>query len=142
MSTEFYPLTISKVERLTKESVAIDFTVAEELKEKFQYKQGQHLTLKADINGQDIRRSYSICKGVGSQALTVGVKAIEGGVFSNFANSELKKGMTLEVMSPQGHFYSKLSIGSSKQYLLVAVGSGITPILSQIDTILTSEPNS
>ena len=142
MSTEFYPLTISKIERLTKDSVAIDFTVAEELKEKFQYKQGQHLTLKADINGQDIRRSYSICKGVGSQALTVAVKAIEGGVFSNFANSELKKGMTLEVMSPQGHFYSKLSIGSSKQYLLVAVGSGITPILSQIETILTSEPNS
>jgi ring-1,2-phenylacetyl-CoA epoxidase subunit PaaE len=142
MSTEFYPLIISNVERLTKDSVAIDFAVPKELKEKFQYKQGQHLTLKADINGQDVRRSYSICKGVNSQALRVGIKAIEEGVFSNFANSEFKKGMTMEVMPPQGHFYSELSKETSKQYLLVAVGSGITPMLSQIETILESEPNS
>ncbi len=142
MSTDFYPLTISKVDRLTKDSVAIDFCVPKELKNKFEYKQGQHLTLKIDIDGQDIRRSYSICTGISSQTLRVGVKAIENGIFSNYANKELKKGMTLEVMLPQGHFYSKLSKDSNKQYLLVAVGSGITPILSQIETILESEPNS
>ena len=142
MSTEFYPLTISNVERLTKDSVAIDFTVPENLKTQFEYKQGQHLTLKADIKGQDVRRSYSICKGVNSQTLRVGVKAIEDGIFSNFANQELKKGMNLEVMPPQGHFYSELSPESNKHYLLVAVGSGITPMLSQIESILENEPSS
>jgi len=142
MSTDFYSLTISKVDRLTKESVTIDFCVPEALKKKFKYKQGQHLTLKADINGQDIRRSYSVCTGVSSQTLRVGVKVIENGIFSNFANSEIKKGMTFEVMPPQGHFYSDLCETSSKQYLLVAVGSGITPILSQIETILEREPHS
>ncbi|PHS20424.1 MAG: ferredoxin [Kangiella sp.] len=142
MNTNFYPLKISKVEKLTKDAIAIDFFVPDELKEFFTYKQGQHLTLKADINGQDIRRSYSICKGVNSQTLRVGIKAIDDGVFSNFANKELEKGMVLDVMPPQGHFYSELSKESKKQYLLVAVGSGITPILSQIETILESEPNS
>jgi len=142
MSTDFYSLIISNIERLTKDSVVINFAVPEKLKEKFEYKQGQHLTLKADINGQDTRRSYSICNGVNSQTLRVGVKAIEDGVFSNYANRELKKGMTLEVMPPQGHFYSELSRESNKQYLLVAVGSGITPILSQMESILENEPNS
>ena len=141
MNTNFYPLIISKLERLTKDAVAIDFCVPEDLKNEFNYKQGQHLTLKADINGQDIRCSYSICNGVNSQSLRVGIKAIDDGVFSNFANKELKKGMTLEVMPPQGHFYSDLSIQSEKQYLLVAVGSGITPVLSQIESILETEPN-
>ena len=142
MSTEFYPLTISNIEKLTKYSVAIDFDVPDKLKGRFKYRQGQHLTLKTDIGGHDIRRSYSICKGVDNNCLRVGVKVIEDGVFSNFANNELKKGMTLEVMPPQGHFYSELSKDSSKQYLLVAVGSGITPMLSQIETILEKEPNS
>ncbi len=142
MSTEFYSLTISKVERLTKESVAVDFIVPEELREKFQYKQGQHLTLKADINGEDIRRSYSLCRGVAAQSLRVGIKTIEDGIFSNYANTELKKGMTLEVMPPQGHFYTELSAEVNKHYLLVAVGSGITPMLSHIESILKVEPNS
>lgn len=142
MSTDFYPLTISKIEQLTKDSIAIDFSVPENLKEKFKYKQGQHLTLKTKLAGQDIRRSYSICTSVSSQTLRVGIKAIDDGVFSNYANKELKTGMVLEVMPPQGHFYSELSKESNKQYLLIAVGSGITPILSQIETILESEPNS
>lgn len=140
MSTEFYPLTISKVERLTKDSVALSFRVDEQLKDKFKYIQGQHLTLKADINGQDVRRSYSICCGKQSQELQVGIKAIEDGVFSNYANTELKEGMTLEAMPPQGHFYTELSADSSKHYLLIAVGSGITPVLSHIESIFSSEP--
>jgi len=142
MSTEFYPLTVNKVERLTSDSVAIDFALPLELKEKFKYTQGQHLTIKADIAGQDIRRSYSICRGVGEQSLQVGVKAIEDGIFSNYANNELKAGMTLEVMPPQGHFYSELSETAAKNYLLIAVGSGITPMLSHIESILSSEKNS
>jgi len=142
MSTEFYPLTISNVERQTKDSVSINFAVPDELKQIFTYKQGQHLTLRAEINGQDIRRSYSICSGVNSQTLQVGIKAIEAGDFSNFANTELKKGMVLEVMPPQGHFFSELSTQAKKNYLLIAVGSGITPILSHIESIFENEPKS
>jgi len=142
MSTEFYPLTISKVERQTKDSVSLMFDVPANLQEKFKYSQGQHLTLKTDINGQDIRRSYSICQGVNSQSLQVGIKAIEKGIFSQFANTNLKKGMTLEVMPPQGHFYTELSAEANKNYLLIAVGSGITPMLSHIESILENEPNS
>ncbi len=142
MSTEFHPLIINSVERLTKDSVAVSFDVPENLTSEYQYIQGQHLTLKADIDGQDIRRSYSICHGVGSQKLTVGIKRINSGIFSNFANKNLSKGMTLEVMPPQGHFYTKINSENKKHYLMVAVGSGITPMLSHIETLLSAEPNS
>ncbi|PCJ45222.1 MAG: ferredoxin [Gammaproteobacteria bacterium] len=142
MSTEFYPLTISKVERLTKDSVSINFSIPAELKEIFNYKQGQHLTFRADIQGQDIRRSYSLCCGVNSQTFQVAVKTIEQGIFSDFANTQLKKGMTLEVLPPEGHFYTELSRDSKKNYLLIAVGSGITPILSHIESIFEIEPDS
>jgi len=141
MSTEFYPLTISDVERLTKDSVAISFAVPMELKEKFAYKQGQHLTLRSAIDGQDIRRSYSVCQGIDSDHLKVGIKAIENGVFSNYANQQLQTGMQIEVMPPQGHFYTELSETSHKNYLMIAVGSGITPILSNIESIFSTEPD-
>jgi ring-1,2-phenylacetyl-CoA epoxidase subunit PaaE len=142
MSTEFYPLTITDVERLTKDAVALTFDVPDDLKEKFSYKQGQHLTLKADIEGQDVRRSYSICSSAQDQKLQVGIKAIDGGLFSNYANKELTKGMTVEVMPPQGHFYTEVSADNKKNYLFVAVGSGITPNLSHIRTVLAAEPKS
>jgi len=140
MNTEFFQLTISQVERLTKDSVAIQFDVPNEYQEIFRFKQGQHLTLKADIKGQDIRRSYSVCSSLDSGRLQVGIKAIEDGLFSNYANSQLTTGMSLEVMPPQGHFYSELSEQSEKHYLLIAVGSGITPIISNIESILAKEP--
>ena len=142
MSTEFFPLKISEVERQTKDAVSIDFDIPAELRQRFSYKQGQHLTLRADINGQDIRRSYSICRGVNSQSLQVGIKAIEDGDFSTYANTKLKKGMILDVMPPQGHFYTELSKSTPKNYLLIAVGSGITPILSHIESILETESGS
>ena len=140
MSTEFYPLKISAIERLTKDAIALSFDVPETLKSTFKYQQGQHLTLKADIQGEDIRRSYSICHSVVEQTLQVAVKRIEDGIFSNFANNELKVGMTLEVMPPQGHFYTELSGQNENHYLFIAVGSGITPILSHIRSILALEP--
>ena len=142
MSTEFYPLTIAVVERLTKDAVALSFDLPDDLAQTFKYVQGQHLTLKADIDGQDVRRSYSICQGVNEQQLQVGIKAIEGGLFSNYANNELKAGMTLEVMPPQGHFFTPLNADNQKHYLFVAVGSGITPNLSHIRSILAAEPQS
>jgi len=142
MSTEFHLLTISAVERLTKDAVALSFDVPKALKESFTYHQGQHLTLKADINGEDVRRSYSICNSVTEQRLQVGIKRIDDGLFSNFANDELAVGMTMEVMPPQGHFYTELSESNENHYLFVAVGSGITPILSHIRSILAIEPKS
>jgi len=142
MSTEFYPLTISNVDQLTKDAVAVSFDVPSELADKFTYIQGQHLTLKADLKGEDVRRSYSICRSVQEQILQVGIKRIDGGLFSTFANEELKAGMTLEVMAPQGHFYTELSSENKKHYLFMAVGSGITPVLAHIESILNAEPKS
>ncbi|TQV80259.1 1,2-phenylacetyl-CoA epoxidase subunit PaaE [Aliikangiella coralliicola] len=142
MSTEFHQLTIQSVEKLTKDAVAVSLEVPQSLTEEYRYVQGQHLTLKLDIDGQDIRRSYSICNSVQEQNLTVGIKRIEEGIFSNFANESLKKGMAIEVMAPQGHFYTELSAENKKNYLMVAVGSGITPMLSHIQSILEAEPES
>ncbi|MBV1910595.1 MAG: 2Fe-2S iron-sulfur cluster binding domain-containing protein [Kangiellaceae bacterium] len=142
MSTDFYSLKINSVERLTKDSIALNFSPPEGQEELFKFTQGQHLTLKADIDGQDIRRSYSICRGTDTQELRVGIKAIDNGVFSNYANTQLKAGMFLEVMPPQGHFYTELSPENKKNYLLIAVGSGITPMLSHIESILSLEQGS
>jgi len=142
MSTEFHPLTISKVERLTKDAVALTFDLPAELREEYRYHQGQHLTLKHTIDGQDVRRSYSICNGVQQQCLSVAIKTIEQGVFSNFANQHLQAGMTLEVMPPQGHFYCELNKTNRKHYLMIAAGSGITPILSHLQSVLHTEPHS
>ncbi len=145
MSTEFYPLNITNVERLTKQAVAVELAIPADLQQKFKFTQGQHLTLKADIDGQDIRRSYSICKGIEqdlnpSSCLKIGIKEIEGGIFSGFANRQFQPGMTVEVMPPQGHFFSELNKDAEKHYCLIAVGSGITPILSHIETIFLVEP--
>lgn len=142
MSTEFHKLNIASVEKLTKDSVAISFEVPEHLCQQYRFIQGQHLTLKADIQGQDVRRSYSICTGVGGQQLCVAIKRIDAGLFSNYANQALSKGMQIEVMPPQGHFYTELSATDTKNYLLVAAGSGITPSLSHLLSILETEPHS
>lgn len=142
MSTDFYPLVIKQVDKLTGDAISITFSIKEKQKELFRYIQGQHITLKADIDGEDIRRSYSICQSAQSQTIQVGIKAIENGVFSNYAIQNFKPGMILDVMPPQGHFYSTLDRSNQKQYLLIAVGSGITPILSHLESILETEPQS
>lgn len=142
MTTEFHPLTLSKIERLTKDAVALSFEVPDNLKPIFTYIQGQHLTLRAQIAGVEVRRSYSICHGVAEQQLTVAIKQIPQGVFSTWANQSLTEGMSLDVMPPQGHFYQSLHQDHHKHYLMLAVGSGITPILSHIQSIFSQEPHS
>jgi len=142
MNTEFYSLVISKVTALTKESISVEFDCPEDLKQTFHYQQGQHLTLRCMINGEDIRRSYSICGDSRTQILEIGIKRIKDGVFSNYANQEFKVGMTVDVMAPQGHFYSQLNESNQKHYLCIAAGSGITPVLSQIRSIFSCEKNS
>lgn len=140
--TRFYPLTIADVRPETDTAICVTFTVPDELKQTFTFKQGQFLTLKAAINGEDIRRSYSICSGVHDNALKVGIKRVRGGKFSNFANDSFKKGQTIEVMPPQGSFTTELNAANAKNYMCLAVGSGITPILSIMKTILIDEPHS
>lgn len=127
----FHDLTISAIRPETDTAVAISFAVPDALKETFAFQPGQYLTLRADVEGQDIRRSYSIasCEG---EDLTVGVKRVEGGAFSSFAQT-LKPGQTLHVMPPEGRFVTK----GAKKVVLIAAGSGITPMVSIASDVLS-----
>ncbi|MBQ5939896.1 1,2-phenylacetyl-CoA epoxidase subunit PaaE [Massilia sp. AB1] len=140
--SKFYPLTVAKVKHETRDAIAVTFDVPDDLKEAFAYKQGQHLTLRAMIDGEDVRRSYSICSAVQDNALRVAIKRCSGGLFSNWANESLQPGVTLDVMPPMGHFNVPLEPESARHYLGFAAGSGITPLLSIIKTTLQAEPNS
>jgi len=140
--TIFHPLTIKKVIRETRDAVSVTFDVPTELKEAYKFTQGQHLTLKEKLNGEEYRRSYSICSAVGDDDLRVAIKQIDGGVFSSHANENFAPGQTLEVMEPKGRFYSELNVENAKNYLAIAVGSGITPVISIVKTILRTEKNS
>lgn len=138
----FHSLRVKKVEKETKDCVSIEFDVPEELKEAFQFKQGQNLTIKKVFNGEELRRSYSICSSPFDNKLKVAVKKAEAGVFSSWANEELKAGAYLEVLPPTGKFYTELHPSQKKNYVAFAAGSGITPILSIIKTTLITEPKS
>jgi len=140
--SKFYPLTVAKVKNETRDAIAVTFDVPAELKETFAYRQGQYLTLRATIGGEDVRRSYSICSAVQDDMLRVAIKRTPGGLFSTWANERLKPGVTLDVMPPMGHFNAPLDAASEKHYLAFAAGSGITPILSIIKTTLLAEPRS
>lgn len=120
----FHQLAVSKVVRQTEDAVAISFDVPSSLKEVFRYQPGQYVTLQADIDGQTLRRSYSIAAGP-QEPLTIGVKKVDQGRFSTFAQA-LEPGATLEVMAPGGRFTSK----SEQNLLLIAAGSGVTPMIS------------
>jgi len=141
MST-FHPLTVAKVKHETRDAIAVTFDVPPQLKETFKYRQGQHLTLRAIVDGEDVRRSYSICAAVQDDQLRVAIKRVAGGLFSTWANQALKPGMTLDVMPPEGRFNLPLDPESRRHYLAFAAGSGITPILSIVKTTLLAEPHS
>ncbi len=140
--SKFYPLTVAKVKQETRDAIAVTFDVPAELKPQFAYQQGQHLTLRSMIDGEDVRRSYSICSAVQDEQLRVAIKRVSGGQFSSWANEHLKPGATLEVMPPMGHFNVPLDPQSERHYLAFAAGSGITPILSIVKTTLQAEPKS
>jgi ring-1,2-phenylacetyl-CoA epoxidase subunit PaaE len=142
MSAHFHPLTVKEVRRETPDCVSIAFDIPNHLKESFQYKQGQNLTLRTFINGEEARRSYSICSCPLDNELRIAVKKVEGGVFSAYATEKLEKGDTIEVMPPIGKFFTDLDASHKKSYVAFAAGSGITPILSIIKTTLLTEPNS
>jgi ring-1,2-phenylacetyl-CoA epoxidase subunit PaaE len=142
MSLHFHPLTVQEVKRETNECVSILFIIPPALKDTFQYKQGQYITLRKNINGEELRRSYSICSSPLDNELRIAVKKVAQGIFSTFANDVLKKGDALELMPPIGKFFTELKPDQSKQYASFAAGSGITPMLSIIKTTLATEPKS
>ena len=140
--SKFYPLTVARVKNETRDTIAVVLTVPPGLNEQFRFIQGQHLTLRTMINGEDVRRSYSICSSLRDGDLRIAIKRSPGGVFSTWANDTLKPGYSVEVMPPMGHFNSPLAAGNRLRYLGFTAGSGITPMLSIIKTTLETEPQS
>lgn len=135
----FRTLRVARIDRLCGDAVAITFEVPEELVEQYTFRAGQYLTLRQDVEGVEERRSYSICAPVG-QAPRIGVRRVEGGLFSAGLVDSLKPGDTLEVLPPLGKFTPAL--GASEHHCFVAAGSGITPVLSIIGTVLASDEDS
>ncbi len=142
MTPTFHELRIAEIRTETDDSVAITFDVPPRLAETFRYLPGQHVTVRAVIEGQDVRRSYSICANANTGLLRIGVKRLEGGAFSTYATRSLATGDTLEVMAPVGEFTINVDPSSSHHYAAIAAGSGITPVLSLVSTVLESEPAS
>jgi ring-1,2-phenylacetyl-CoA epoxidase subunit PaaE len=139
-SPQFHSLSIREVQAVTRDAVAVCFDVPEHLNEAFAYAQGQYLTLRADIDGEELRRSYSICSAVQDKRLRVAIKRVAGGAFSNWAAEHLLPGTSIDVMPPQGHFNIPLAPQSARHIVAFASGSGITPVLSIIKTTLLAEP--
>jgi ring-1,2-phenylacetyl-CoA epoxidase subunit PaaE len=142
MAVHFRTLSIKEIRRETSDCVSISFDIPESLKEEFQFKQGQNITIKTIIDDEEIRRSYSICSSPLENELRVAVKKAYNGKFSTHANDKLRKGELLEVLAPTGKFYSELNINNKKKYIAFAAGSGITPVISIIKSTLAAEPHS
>jgi ring-1,2-phenylacetyl-CoA epoxidase subunit PaaE len=140
MSLQFHPLPVKSVTR-DADALIVGFDVPEPLRETFAFTQGQYLTLRAEVAGEDLRRSYSICSGLDDGSLRVGIRLLPGGVFSGWAAERLQAGSTLQVLPPQGRFNIPLDPLARRQVLLIAAGSGITPMLSLISTMLAREPH-
>lgn len=141
--SKFHQLKVLKVKKETEDSVSVSFDVPYELYEIFNYKPGQYLTLKFTIKGEEVRRSYSLCSSpVIEEPLRIGVKRVKDGLVSNYINDHLKVGDIVEVMPPDGSFYADVKKGNYKTYYLFSAGSGITPILSILKTVLLTEERS
>lgn len=140
--SSFYKLAIKEVRRETKDAVSIQFQIPSELATQYQFTSGQYVTLKLTLDGVALRRPYSICSAPASGELRIAVKSVPHGVFSNFANTQLKVGDLIEVGVPEGHFQLSVQADQGKSYMAIAAGSGITPILSMIESVLAEEPQS
>lgn len=140
--SDFYKLKIAKIKRETTAAVAISFEIPKKLKKKYQFIAGQYITLKTIIEGQEVRRAYSLCSSTNNSNFTIAVKAITNGLFSVYANKQLQEGFEIEVGTPEGKFCIKTDKKKSNNYLAFAAGSGITPIMSMIKSVLENEPKS
>lgn len=139
---KFHTLQVADVRRETPDCVSVAFAVPSDLKKDYQYLAGQYLTLKIDINGEEVRRSYSICTSPLEEELRVAIKKVEGGKFSTFANEQLAANTMMDVMTPTGKFQLKTAVDNAKHYVGFAAGSGITPLAAMIKTVLQEEPES
>ncbi|MCB0661636.1 MAG: 2Fe-2S iron-sulfur cluster binding domain-containing protein [Saprospiraceae bacterium] len=139
---EFYDLEISKIVQETEEASSFYFSIPESLKRTFSYKQGQYLTLKFNLDGKEVRRSYSICTAPVENEMAVTVKKVYKGLVSTHMVENLKVGDIVQVAAPEGRFYTKLEELNKKSYYLVGAGSGITPLMGILKTILEKEPMS
>ncbi|HET7847403.1 MAG TPA: FAD-binding oxidoreductase, partial [Acidimicrobiia bacterium] len=141
-SVEFHPLRVIEVAPLTEEAVALTFDVPPHLGPVFKYLPGQHVTLRAEVDGEDLRRSYSICSNANGGKLRVGIKRLPGGAFSTWATTRLAAGDTIGVMPPVGEFTIQPDPSRARHRVAIVAGSGITPVLSLVSTSLESEPGS
>ncbi|MGY3795249.1 ferredoxin--NADP reductase [uncultured Aquimarina sp.] len=140
--SDFHTLTIKDITRETPKAVSIEFDIPSTLSDAYNFIAGQYITIKTVVDGNEIRRAYSICSAPKSGSLRVAVKEIEGGTFSSIANNKLKIGDTLDVHTPEGSFLLESNPTAQNHYAAFAAGSGITPIMSMIKCVLEEEPNS
>lgn len=140
MAVQFHTLTVTEVTQETPEAISITFAVPEHLRPVFQYRQGQYLTIKMDIDGVSHRRNYSLCSSpYDDEPLTIAVKRVSDGVVSTFLNTKVKRGASIEVYPPMGNFTKELHPSHERSYVLFGGGSGITPLLSILKSILRVE---
>jgi ring-1,2-phenylacetyl-CoA epoxidase subunit PaaE len=142
MAAEFHCLTVSEVRRETPEAVSVAFHVPSDLSEAYRFHSGQHLTLRSTLGGAECRRSYSICTGIDDGELRVAIKKTDGGLFSCYAQEHIKPGDAIDVMTPQGRFGIAPDLEAAGTYLAIAAGSGITPVMSILRTVLVRQRQS
>jgi ring-1,2-phenylacetyl-CoA epoxidase subunit PaaE len=142
MAEHFHALRIAEIIPETNEANSLRFEVPPELRDKFAFRAGQHLTLRATLNGEEVRRNYSLCTAPDSDDWLVTVKRIGGGLFSNWVGDELKPGDTIDVMAPHGSFTTEFAPTNKRHLVAIAGGSGITPVMSLVRTLLKYEPES
>ncbi|MCR9285971.1 MAG: 2Fe-2S iron-sulfur cluster-binding protein [Bacteroidetes bacterium] len=142
MSKGFHKLTVQKVKRETTDTVTLTFDIPSELENDYSYKPGQYLTLKFNLRGSEVRRAYSMSSAPYESGISVTVKRVKDGLVSNHINTNIVKGDNIEVMVPEGRFSPKLNEENKKAYYLFGAGSGITPLMSILKTILETEPMS
>lgn len=141
--SKFHSLEVASVKQETSDAISISFKIPADLLQEYQYKQGQYLTLQAIIGDLDVRRAYSLCSSpVTGEMPAVTCKRVDGGKMSNYLANEVKPGMMMNVMPPQGRFFTEMDASNNKHYILVGGGSGITPLISIIKTVMIKEPNS
>lgn len=139
---QFIPVRVAEVRRETRDAVVLNLQVPDEHRDAFRFKPGQHLTFRRVSETGEMRRSYSICSGVFDNELRVAIKRVQGGQFSSWANDVLQAGDVVDVMPPTGHFSTAITPANARNYLAISCGSGITPILGIIKSVLQGEPHS
>jgi ring-1,2-phenylacetyl-CoA epoxidase subunit PaaE len=138
----FHPLKVADVRRETADAVSVRFEIPDDLKDAFKFQAGQHLTLRRDIGGEDVRRNYSVCVAPSENEIRIAIKQMPAGTFSLWANTALHEGETVEVLPPMGRFVIPGSDGPAPYYVALAGGSGITPVISILKTVLETRPQS